>query len=652
MTMRERKVQMPKLQRRAEVDAAAYDAEKRTFPFTFSTGAKVLRYDWNSGSYYYEELSMDPKHIRLDFFNSGNAPMLNTHRRYDLSDVLGVIEPGSIDVKDGVGRGVGRFSRRSDVEPIVQDVADKIIRNGSIGYKVSRFEVQPRAEGESIPTWLATDWSPVEFSPCPLGADDGAGFRSDGVCAEPPKEVERNECLVINNIASERGEEDSDMDVNVKKDNEAAPAPQQVNLDQERSAAAEAERTRAKEIRTLCRSVGVAEQFADKLVEGGVKLEDAQRQIIAEVARSKDSGEIRASVSIEAGAQDESLTRRQGMESALLHRANPKTHELSEQGRRFRSMSLLRMAEEIVGVRNAAGMTKSQIVARAMSTADFALTLANVAGKSLRSGYKLAPQTFWPFVRQGTLPDYKQVSRIQFGDVSSLKAVSEGGEYEFSSIGEGAEKIQLAKYGRLVRVTEELIVNDDLDALSRIPAGMGAAGSRLESKLVYDILANNAAMADTVALFHATHGNLAGSGGAINATTVAAGDAAIRNQKTLDGEDFLGVAPKYLICGTAKRIEALQLLNAVIVAAKSSDTNPFKGAMEAIVDPRVSGNTWFLACDPNEIDTIEIAYLEGMAGPEMDSETEFNSDCVKMKIKHVVGTKAIDYRGLYKNPGA
>ena len=61
---------------------------------------------------------------------------------------------------------------------------------------------------------------------------------------------------------------------------------------------------------------------------------------------------------------------------------------------------------------------------------------------------------------------------------------------------------------------------------------------------------------------------------------------------------------------------------------------------------------WYLAASPNQIDTIEYAYLEGQQGAYIETRNGFDVDGVEIKCRLDFGAKAIDWRGLYKNPGA
>lgn len=636
--MSKEKIKLPLFSVRAGFAAESYDEKENTIELVWSAGAKGLRTPFFSEPYW-EELSMESDAVRLDRLNN-KAPLLSAHNSYELSAVLGVVEKAWIDGKKGKAK--VKFSNREDVKPIIQDVRDGVIANVSVGYRVYKYEKTDSAD-EKYATYRAIDWEPMEVSLVPIGFDDAAKVRSAEDC--------KHECEIVsarefNNENPKETDMPNDKEV---LESGAEGSAKEVEVKEAKEEATKAERKRCSEIAALCRKFGFDEKFEKELVEGEKTIDQARAAIIDALA-AKEGKELRNTVKITHGDQDETQVRAEGMVGALLHRSNPAQYKLEEKAKAYRGMSLLRMAEEFVGAK-ARGMTKSELAQRALSSSDFPLILADVAHKSLRGAYELQPRTFKPWTRQGVLPDYKEASRLQLGEVSDLDQIAEGGEYQESSFGENREKIKLLKYGKIVHVTEELIVNDDLDAMARIPALMGAAAARLESKLVYDVLLTNPTMSDSVALFHASHGNLP-TAAAITGVSLGAAKALMRKQKGVDSKDYLDLQPAFLIVGPDKEMEARQILNGEILATKSSDVNIYKNSMDLVVESRITGNKWFLSASPSSIDTVEVAYLEGMEGPQMSSTEEFMVDGLKLKIKHIVGVKAIDFRGLVYNSGA
>ena len=103
-------------------------------------------------------------------------------------------------------------------------------------------------------------------------------------------------------------------------------------------------------------------------------------------------------------------------------------------------------------------------------------------------------------------------------------------------------------------------------------------------------------------------------------------------------------------------LSAEQLIAQNLVPARTTDVVPQSiRSLAVIAEPRldtVSTNGWYLAASPNQIDTIEYAYLEGQQGAYIETRNGFDVDGVEIKCRLDFGAKAIDWRGLYKNPGA
>ena len=75
--------------------------------------------------------------------------------------------------------------------------------------------------------------------------------------------------------------------------------------------------------------------------------------------------------------------------------------------------------------------------------------------------------------------------RVQLGEAPHLLEVGESGEFTYGTMGEGREVYALLTYGRIIGITRQTLINDDLDAFTRIPSAFGASAADLESDLVY-----------------------------------------------------------------------------------------------------------------------------------------------------------------------
>lgn len=440
----------------------------------------------------------------------------------------------------------------------------------------------------------------------------------------------------------------------------APPAP--VNVADQVNAGIAAERARASTIRNEVSRARLDTDFGDTLVNEGVTVDVARQRIIDHIATNAPTITNYSPASIPLA---QFQARADAMSSAIAHRANPR-NQLIEGADAFAGRRLVVLARDFlestgVSTRNMGDVQVAQAVFRYQqpraagqhTTADFPALMGNTVGRTLRRAYELAPQTFKPFVRPATVPDFRPVSRVALSDISKMQAVAEGAEYQYATVGDSSEQYVVGKWGQIISITWETIINDDLNAFDRIPMAMGQEAAQVESDVVWAILLSNPLMSDGKTLFHADHGNL-GAAADIDINSLQAGRTRMRTQKTANGR-FLNNAPSYLIAGPLKEQKANQFTSSNYVATKNGDINPdYNRSLTPIIEGRIVDNSWFLSADPNtqSIDTIEAAHLAGHEGLQTEQRQGFVTDGVEIKGRLVFGAKAIDWRGMDKNPGA
>jgi len=659
------KIDLPIQTRLAGLEqSSATDNNERLFNVIFTTGAAVRRYDFFNDESYDEELSVDKNSVRLGRLNTG-APVLDTHSQRSLENVIGVVVPGSAKIENGLGRATIKLDGGEENASIIRKIKDGIIQNISVGYRVHKFEVIQR-DGE-VPVYRAVDWEPHEVSLVPIGADAGAGVRSNPEtypCEIFQPKLKENkmpeaETTTKPNLEANNNPGNNDPASNPDLTTEVRGA------EDETAEGVQRERSRVLEIQKIVRVANLPESFATRMIADGHSLKKTRKKIIDELAkRGGEGGEIRSQIAVT--GDDPMIQERAFIENSLLHKHNPKVYKLDEGGRQYRGLSLMEIGREILTRRGLKirGLSKSEVAGLCLGlevrggllgTSDFPNILANVANKTLRTSYEAAPQTFKPFTKQKTAADFKTISRTQLSDAPSLQKVNESGEFQRGKMSDAAESYKLATYGEIVAITRQTIINDDLDAFTDLPAKLGSAAADLESDTVWGIVTANAALADSVALFDPAHNNLAGSGAVISVTTLSAAKNALRQQKSLQGRP-INLMPAYLIVPSALETVAQQYTTqTTIIYTKSSDYNPFANTLQVIAEPRLDGNSvtaWYMSADTGRIDTIEYCYLEGEEGAYLESRVGFDVDGVELKVRLDFAAKAIDYRGLYKNPGA
>lgn len=344
-----------------------------------------------------------------------------------------------------------------------------------------------------------------------------------------------------------------------------------------------------------------------------------------------------------------------GIRQALMARAGYEDRQNDNvyNGMTLREYARMSLTERGVGV---AAYNPMQMVGLAMThtTSDFGNILLDVANKSLLQGWEESQETFEAWTKKGQLSDFKTAHRVGLGGFPSLRKVREGAEYKYVTTTDNSETIALATYGEIFSITRQAIINDDLNQLTDVPMKMGRAAKATIGDLVYAVLTGNPKLSDGKALFSSDHKNLAT--GAIDVTNLDAGRQLMRVQKEPTTGRTLNIRPAFLLVPTALETVANQTIKSASV--KGADVNagiinPIQNFATVIGEPRLDDNStksWYLAAAKG-MDTIEVAYLNGVELPYIDQQEGFSSDGIATKVRIDAGVAPLDYRGLVKSSG-
>lgn len=406
---------------------------------------------------------------------------------------------------------------------------------------------------------------------------------------------------------------------------------------------------------------GMQEVVDEMLDDPSVDLPAAQKKILAKLAEGSEP--LNTGSPIIHSGMDEKDKYRAGVSAVLAHRMGSGKDDRSNE---FRGMSLHQLAAkslDLTGI-STAGLTKSEIASKVLaahSTSDFPLLLADAANKRLQAAYEAFPSTWNTWAATGEVSDFKTVNLIRMGSFNSLDTIPEGAEYKQGTTAEEREQLTPATKGKYIQLTRQMIINDDLSGFSRLAAMLGRAAARTVNADVYGVINTNGNMSDSTAMFHADHGNLASSGGAVSVATLSAGRSAMRKQTApgSNATEYLNIMPRYLLVPVVKEDNA----RAVVTSTDDTDTAGSRkrniirdwGPLEVVSDPTLDGNSttaWYMVADPMEAPLVEVHFLDGQQNPYIDTEEEFLTDAIRWKVRLDYGVAANDYRGGYKNAGS
>jgi HK97 family phage prohead protease len=679
-------VDMPRIARAASILPNSLDEEKRTVDVVWTTGARVMRGFFDR---YWEELSLEPRHVRLKRLNNG-APVLNSHDDSDVSRVIGVVESGTAVLEKGRGVATIRFSRSEDdpeADKIFRKIQDGIVQNLSVGYSTHKME-KVEDGADKIPVYRAVDWEPYELSVVPMGADDGAGFRSAS--------SERNPCVFVT-----RQQQETTMDPAPENptpgESVAVAATRAVNAqrvedakklaaarEEAGQAAIDGERARMTGIRSIARRSKLGEAWASKLIEAGTSVEVAQSAAFDAMVEQDNEVGIDGHVRIGAGddARDKFI---RGASAWLFERTG--TRRLIEDAKKklpdafggvavdggefrgFSPVELARQSLERQGVRTN-GMDRMRMIGLAFThrsayqtTSDFATLLENVLGKVLLGAYATQENTWERFCGVDQVPDFRASNRYRTGSVTSLATIAEHGEYKNGLIPDASKyAIQTERKGRIFALSREVLINDDMGALTNLAMEFGRASGRTIENAVYALLAENSGlgptMSDSQPFFHANRANVNATSSAISVVGIDADRVVMRAQRDPSGLDYIDIQPAILLVPDALKGTAQVINDAQYdpdTANKLQRPNMVRGLFREVVGtPRLAASSTrrYMFADPMQAAALVVAFLEGYGrGPLLESENGWRIDGVEWRVTLYAKAQVGDPKAAVTNAG-
>lgn len=288
-----------------------------------------------------------------------------------------------------------------------------------------------------------------------------------------------------------------------------------------------------------------------------------------------------------------------------------------------------------------------------LGSSSFAEVLGDSVARRMLADYRAAVdfEGWRQLVSVVPLSDFRMQHRTRWGGYGDLPAVAEGADYQPLASPTDEEAIYKAsKRGGTENVTLEMIKNDDVGAIRRIPVKLSRAAKRTLAKFVFDFLRANPVVYDGKALFHADHGNLFTA--ALDKSALAVHRLAMLKQTEMDSGDRIGITPTRLIVPADLQEVAVDLFK---LATNNEKTFIQSLTMNIIpVWYWADANDWCTAADPADIPGIEMGFLDGKEEPELFVQdapnvgSMFAADKLTYKIRHIYGGAVTDYRAFTK----
>jgi hypothetical protein len=451
----------------------------------------------------------------------------------------------------------------------------------------------------------------------------------------------------------------------------AAEPVVQVQAQDAKSAAAEAikaERQRVADIQEIC-----AGEFSDvekEAIKAGWDVDKTRAEVLAKLRAS--TPQAAPNVIVSSSSMDaKSLTAAFALRSGIGEDEAIKAYgeKAVEMGAKNMDISLKEVVQECLRLegRYSGRSFDNETIRAGFSSVTLPGILSDVANKRLLKSFNEQPIIATKLCSVGDLNDFKETERLRLTDVGDLKEVAADGEIKDGGLIEESATNQLSTYGKRFCLTRQMIINDDLGALLKVPTAMGAKAARLIDQLFFQRLLKNPNQGDGHALFCADHNNLlSGAESALGIQSLQKAIGLFLDQVDAGG-DPISVEPRFLLVPTALKFLALELTRGDTIittgtAAERTSLNALADERLEVVSSPYLGNAnyagssktgWYLFGDPRQVETFEIGYYKGKRTPTVEQgETDFNTLGMWFRVYFDVGVREQGFRGMAKAIGA
>lgn len=601
------------------VGSKTYDKKNRTVDAVLATGYRVAKW------YGLEELSMNATAINLQRVALGHVRLLDAHDRYSRGSVLGSLIDARVE--NGALIGTLKFGDTEQGRDIEGQVSRGELTGISVGYRINKLTlIETSDTAEDV--YRADSWELLEVSIVSVPADPHSGVRA--VESQP------------------KGKAMAD------KPNTEVEAARAAEAEATRAA----ERTRVTEINAIARRAEMDTAVVDKAITDGVTVEVFARAALDAIhERQKKPG---SNVSTEI-VVDEGDTRRAGITEAIFNRLSEaggvRDIKPSEIARRYMGMGLTEMAAEAIGYKGAirTALQAHDVWTRAMhTTSDFPILLADGFNRRLLARYAVAAPTYRSWSGRYENPDFRPQKQLRMGDFPQLKEVPESGTIDFGTFGESAEALSVKSYAIAMGFSRQLLINDNLNGIDQVLGSSADSVGRWENKFMYDLLQSVGGLGptlttDTKAVFHADHKNLANPGTVLDVTNLSAAREGMMDHKTIDGLATTAFVPDVILIGPKMLTLVEQFLTTIVPHTVAEAVPQSLRQLRIVCDPNITDKAWYLVA--TSAPAFMSGLLSGFPAPRLSAENFFTQQGMRVKLEHDFGGGAVDYRGIYRNPG-
>lgn len=309
--------------------------------------------------------------------------------------------------------------------------------------------------------------------------------------------------------------------------------------------------------------------------------------------------------------------------------------------------------------RAAFGFNGPNRIQAGFSTLSISTILSNTANKFLMEGWNAVDMTPLRIASIRPVSDLKTVTTVSLTGDLQFEKLGAGGEIKHGTLGNLSYTNKADTYAKMLAITEDDIINDDLGALTAVPRRLGRGAGLKLNDLFWTVFLG----AENAGFFASGNSNVNTGVADMTVGGLAATEVIFMNQTDPDGKP-LGILPKIIVVPTALKPAAYTLMTSERLITGSTTTqgdgNIWRDRFRVESSPYMSNSSytgysataWYMLADPSEMPMIEIAAYQGRVEPTVESaNADFNTLGVQMRGYSRVGVALQEYRAAVKPDG-
>jgi phage major head subunit gpT-like protein len=304
-----------------------------------------------------------------------------------------------------------------------------------------------------------------------------------------------------------------------------------------------------------------------------------------------------------------------------------------------------------------------EVIKAAFSTHTITTLLTSTGNKALLEGFNAIPATWREVAAVRSVTDFKELTAYRLTADLEYEEVGPSGEIKHGTAAQESYTRQVVTYGKMLAITRQDIINDDLGAFDAVRQRLGLGAAIKLNKVFWTLWLTTV---NGAVFWTSARGNY--QSGAATVLAEAGLNTALKLFRDLKGPDGnrVGLNPTKLLVpsdleATAAKYYKSSEMRDTTASTKIPTTNIYFNRFAPVVVPELSDSDftgysathWWLLPDPGMLASMEMCFLNGQQTPTIESaEADFDTLGIQFRGYHDFGPNVSEWRASVMSAGA